>query len=144
MNRALIPWVIPVIGLALPVATFADRPPESRDKATHVVVGRIEGVYAQEGATGANQGCLVEIAIEKVERGDGLATGKLLYVSIYRNNPNAPGQKKMTERELKQYLLTVDGGHNPPPGKGTRVRVFLLHSGERYTGIFHDWVEVLK
>src|SRR5271169_609657 len=38
--------------------TAADRPPESRDKATHVVVGRIEGVYAQEGATGANQGCL--------------------------------------------------------------------------------------
>jgi hypothetical protein len=109
-----------------------------------VVVGRVEGVYAREGATGANQECLVEVAIEKVERGDGLSPGNPLYVSIHRNNPNAPDQKKMTERELKQYLLTVDGGHNPPPGKGSRVRVFLIHSGGRYTGIFHDWVEVLK
>src|SRR5687768_14908339 len=108
-----------VVTLALPSLTLADHAPESRDQATHVVVGRVEGIYAQEWATGANQGCVVEVAIDKVERGTGLKPGDTLYASVYRPNPNAPGLKKMTEREQKRYLLTVDGGHNPAPKPGT-------------------------
>jgi hypothetical protein len=133
-----------VVALASPLVSFADRPQESRDKATHVAIGRVEGVYAQEGATGANQRCVVEIAVEKVERGGGLKAGTALYASIYRPNPKAPDLKKMTEREQKRYLLTVDGGHDAAPRPGTRVRVFLIHSAGTYTGVFPRWVDVLK
>jgi hypothetical protein len=41
------------VAVTAPVASFADRPPEDRAKASHVVVGRVEGVYAQEGAARA-------------------------------------------------------------------------------------------
>jgi hypothetical protein len=87
---------------------------------------------------------VVEIAVEGVERGGGLKAGDVLYVSVYRPNPRAPDPKKMTEPERKRYLLTVDGGHNPAPRPGTRVRAFLRHAGGRYAGLFPDWVDVLK
>jgi hypothetical protein len=61
--------VVLVVGLACPMLSFADRPAETRDQATHVVVGRVEDVYAQEGTAGANRRLVVEIAIEDVERG---------------------------------------------------------------------------
>jgi len=131
-------------GLTCPVVALADRPSQDRAKATHVVLGRVENVYVQEGATGANQGCVVEIAVAKVERGDGLKAGSTLYASIYRPNPKAPDLKKMTAKEQKRYLLTVDGGHRPAPAPGTRVRVFLIHSGGKYVGIFPAWVDVLS
>jgi hypothetical protein len=136
--------VVVLAALALPLVAFADRPPQSRDKATHVVVARVEAVYAQEGATGANQQCVVEVTVEKVERGGGLKAGTALYACIYRPNPNAPDLKKMTERDQERYLLTVDGGHDPAPRPGSRVRVFLIHSAGRYTGVFHRWVDILK
>ena len=136
--------VVVLAALALPLVSVADRPQQSRDQATHVAVGRVEAVYAQEGATGANQRCVVEIAVEKVERGGGLNAGTALYASMSRPNPKAPDLKKMTEREQKKYLLTVDGGHDPAPRPGTRVRVFLIHSAGRYTGVFNRWVDILK
>jgi hypothetical protein len=133
-----------VAALALAGPSAADRPPESRDKATHVVVGRLGAVYAEVGVKTTNQDCLVEVAIEKVERGTGLKAGNTFYVAIYRPNPNGPDTKKMTKEELKRHLLTVDGGHDPAPARGTRVRVFVIHQGGKYTGIFHNWVETVK
>jgi hypothetical protein len=131
-------------GLAWGAVAFADRASEDRDKATHVVVGRVEGVYGEEAAAGANRHYVVEIAVEKVERGDGLKVGDVFYASCYRPNPKAPDQSKMSERELKAYLFTVDGGHNAVPTRGDRVRVFVRHSRGKYNGVFPDWVDVLK
>jgi hypothetical protein len=137
-------WFAVAVGLALPVASAADRRPEARGEATHVVVGRVEGVYAQQGARGANQRHVVEIAIEKVERGDGLKAGQTFYASCYRPNPKAPDLSKLSERQREAFLLTVDGGHNAVPREGERVRVFVIHSGGKYNGVFPDWFDALK
>lgn len=43
-------WIIVTalaVGLAWAAVAFADRRPEDRKEATHVVVGRVEDVYAQ-------------------------------------------------------------------------------------------------
>jgi hypothetical protein len=144
MTHAQLHRVVVLAALAFPLVSFADRPMESRDRATHVAVGRVEAVYAQDGATGANQNCVVEIAVEKVERGSGLKAGTVLYACVYRPNPKAPDLKKMTEKEQKRYLFTVDGGHDPAPRPGSRVRVFLIHAAGRYTGVFPGWVDILK
>jgi hypothetical protein len=140
-------WVrcaILAAGLAWPVIAFADRAPQSRDKATHVVVGRVEDVYTQEGARGANRRHVVEIAAEKVERGGGLKAGDTFYASVYMPNPNAPDTKKMTPSQRKEYLLSIDGGYDAVPKRGDRVRVFVIHSAGKYTGVFPSWMDVLK
>src|SRR5579885_2496511 len=124
-------WIIVTalaVGLAWAAVAFADRRPEDRKEATHVVVGRVEDVYAQEGAAGANRHYVVEIAIEKVERGDGLKAGEVFYGSCYRPNPKAPDLSKLSEREREAYLFTVNGGHNAVPARGDRVRVFVKPS----------------
>jgi hypothetical protein len=131
-------------GLAWPVIAFADRAPQSRDRATHVVVGRVEDVYTQEGARGANRRHVVEIAVEKVERGGRLKAGDTFYASVYMPNPNAPDTKKMTPRQREEYLLSVDGGYDALPKSGDRVRVFVIHSAGKYTGVFPSWMDVLK
>jgi hypothetical protein len=131
---------VPVVALV----SLADRAPEDRADATHVVVGVVEDVYSQEGAKGANRGHVVAIAIEKVERGEGLKAGDTFYASCYRPNPNAPDLKKLTEKQQKEYLFTVDGGYNLVPKAGDRVRVFVRHHRGKYAGIFPDWVDVLQ
>jgi hypothetical protein len=143
MHNRFIGWSVVAAGLALPAAALADRAPEERAAATHVVLGRVAQVYFQEGARGANQDYVVEMAIEKVERGEGLKAADTIYVSCYRPNPRPPDLKKLSERERRAYLFTVDGGHNPPPKKGDRVRVFIKGERGKYHGIFPDWVEVL-
>jgi hypothetical protein len=144
MLHTLLTRLVLAPALAFPLLAFADRPAEDRARATHVVIGRVVGLFTLEGAAGANQDCLVEIAVEKVERGADLKAGMTVYASVYRPNPRAPDLKKMSEREQKRYLLTVDGGHAPTPKAGSRVRVFLIHRGGKYTGIFPDWVDTLK
>ena len=109
-----------------------------------MVVGVVEDVYSQEGGKGANRGHVVEIAIEKVERGEGLKAGDTFYASCYRPNPNAPDLSKLTVQQREAFLFTVDGGHKLVPKKGDRVRVFVRHHRGKYEGIFADWVDVLK
>jgi hypothetical protein len=144
MSQRRVGWLILAAGLAFPAGALADRAPEPRSTATHVVVGRVEDVYAQVGAKGANQGYVIEIAVEKVERGGGLTAGGTFYASVYMPNPRAPDTKKMTARERKAYLFTIDGGYNAVPKRGDRVRVFVIHSGGKYRGVFPDWMDVLK
>jgi hypothetical protein len=144
MSFALKSGAILVLGFVLIPVSLADRAPERRDSATHVVVGKVEALYFQEAARGANQGYVVEIVIAKVERGSGLKAGDTFYASCYRPNPKAPDLSKLSEQEQKAYLLTVDGGHKAPPRPGDRVRVFVKHDRGKYHGIFPDWVDVLK
>jgi hypothetical protein len=49
--------------LAVAASAYAERAPEERGKATHVVLGKVEGVYARD--EGDTRYYLVEIAVEK-------------------------------------------------------------------------------
>src|SRR5205807_1946673 len=62
------------VGLAFAGSSAADRPPQDRDKATHVVVGRVVRLFAEVGVKTANLGYL-EVKVEKSERGGGLKAG---------------------------------------------------------------------
>src|SRR5262249_1343573 len=122
---------------------FAERAPEQRSDATHVVVGTVEGVYVREKkGTGYY---LVEIAVEKGETGAGFKPGEAFYVACYRWVPDYYKGKKLTEAERRE-LAFRGGAYSGVPREGQRVRVYAKHQAKyangrpgKYDGIFPDW-----
>jgi hypothetical protein len=124
---------------ALAAAASAERAPEDRGDATHVVVGTVEGAYARTEKGFVHY--IVEIAVEKVTKGEGLKPGDTLYARCYRWNSDY--YKKMPERESKRALLSFSS-YSGVPGEGQRVRVYTVRRGGKYVGVYPDWYDVLK
>jgi hypothetical protein len=126
----------------------AERAPDERENATHVIVGTVEEVYVrqQEGT----RHYLVVVAIEKVEKGNGFKPGETFYVAGYVWDPDFYKGKTLTEKE-KNHLAFRGSPYNGVPREGQRIRVFAKHDAVyatgrpgRYTGIFPDWFDVVK
>jgi hypothetical protein len=135
-----------VLGLAK--EAFAERRPEERSEATHVILGTVAGVYMRE--KGDTRYYLVDIAIEKVERGEGFQPGGTFYVECYLWTPDYYKGKKLTPEEEKQ-LVFRGAPYGGVPREGERVRVYAKDqtryaTGRRgkYDGIYPDWYEVVK
>jgi hypothetical protein len=138
--------LLAAVGLA--AEAFAERAPERRSQATHVVVGTVAGVYMRQEKD--TRYYLVEIAIEKVEKGEGFKPGETFYVGCYLWAPDYYKGKKLTQKEQKQ-LQFRGAAYNGVPKEGERVRVYAKHDAVyangrpgKYTGIYPDWYEALK
>jgi hypothetical protein len=125
----------------------AERAPEERDKATHVIVGKVAGVYLREQK---DTRYLVEMVIETVERGEGFKPGGTFYAHCYLWVPDYYKGKKLTEEEQKQLALR-GGAYDGVPKEGERVRVYARHEAVyrngrpgKYNGIYPNWYDVLK
>ncbi|HEY1860731.1 MAG TPA: hypothetical protein VGG61_10275, partial [Gemmataceae bacterium] len=103
MKPRLIAPVAVLATLAIATHAAAERAPEDRSKATHVVVGNVEGVYLRE--EGDTRHYVVEIAVEKVEKGDKVKTGDTIYVRCYLWTPDFYKGKKLSEAEEKKLLF---------------------------------------
>lgn len=144
-------WIICAVllgGLVPGTEMFAERPPEDRSRATHVVVGTVEGVYVREEKD--IRYYLVEIAVEKVEKGEGLKPGQAFYVGCYLYNPDYYKGKKLTDAVRRQLALR-GAPYDGVPKEGERVRVYAKHSvlyangrQGKYDGVYPDWYEVVK
>ena len=109
---------------------FADRPNESRNAASHVIVGEVLAVYVSE--TKSYKHYALAIEIEQVERGLELLQQDVVYVTCYQRKPG-------------QSSLDADSeGHLSVPKAGERVHVFLQGQRGRYEGLYPDWMDVLK
>ena len=114
--------------LVLPRA-FAERPPESQDDATHVVVGEVEAVYVLEDRS--NRNYVVKIVVEKLERGTGFEEGDAFFAECFQRRRDAP-------------RIPAAYGHRAVPQAGQRIRAFVIRGGPRSEGIYPDWFQVLK
>jgi hypothetical protein len=143
-----ISWTVLATALGLAVPTYAVRRPEARSEATHVIVGTVEGVYVREKEDTRHY--LVEISIEKVEKGDGFKPGGTFYVGCYLWTPDYYKGKKLSPQE-KERLGYRGWAYESVPKEGERVRVYAKHAAKyanggpgRYDGIYPRWYEVLK
>jgi hypothetical protein len=126
---------------ALAANALAERAPEERSNATHVILGKVEGVYLRE--EGDTRHYLVEIAVEKSEKGDNVKPGETFYVRCYLWTPDFYKGKKLSEAEEKR--LTLRGAaYDGVPKEGERVRVYAKSHSDKYYGIYPDWYEVVK
>jgi hypothetical protein len=144
-------WITQAVLLAalgLAAEAFADRAPEPRSQATHVIVGTVAGVYTREER--GTRYYLVEIAVEKVEKGAGFKPGQTFYVGCYLWVPDDPKGKRLTKDEQRRRALR-GAAYNGVPKEGERVRVYAKHDAVyangrpgKYSGIYPDWYEVVK
>lgn len=148
MQRRLITCIVSLVTLGLTAPTFAERAPEEHSQATHVVVGVVAGVYVRNEKDMHHY--LVEIAIEKVEKGEGFKPGGTFYVACYLRNHGYYKGKKLTEEEKKELAFRWSA-YRGVPDEGQRVRVYAKHEAVyangrpgRYNGIFPEWYEVVK
>jgi hypothetical protein len=137
-----------VAGFGLAPETLAERAPEERSQATHVLLGTVAGVYVREEKDTRHY--LVEIAIEKVEKGEDFKPGGTFYVGCYLWVPDYYKGKKLTEEEQKQ-LAFRGAAYDGVPKEGERIRVYARHDGAyangrqgKYSGIYPDWYEAVK
>jgi hypothetical protein len=124
--------------LAAPLA-YAERIGEDRTEATHVAVGKVEAVY--ERVDKGYRHYVVEVAVEKADKGEGLKAGDTLYARCYRWNGDY--YKDKTQAEKKRALLSFSS-YDGVPKEGDRVRVFLERQGGKYVGVYPDWYDVLR
>jgi hypothetical protein len=148
MRRHWISSAALLIALGLAAEAFAERRPEERSEATHVILGTVAGVYVRE--KGDTRYYLVEIAIEAVEKGEGFKPGGTFYVRCYLWTPDYYKGKKLTPEEKKQ-LAFRGAAYGGVPKEGERVRVYAKHQAMyadgrpgRYDGIYPDWYEVVN
>jgi hypothetical protein len=133
----------------LAAETFAERPPEERSKATHVILGTVKAVYVRDGDDVRQY--LVVIAIEKVEKGEGFKPGETFYVGCYRSSiPDFYRGMALTAEERKRLYRREGYGYEKVPKEGERVRVYAKHhvvyaNGRpgKYDGIYPDWYDVV-
>src|SRR5262249_43777544 len=88
------------VGAALAAAVLvagarAERPPEQRDDAKLVVAGLVQKVTTKKdkfGGDGVRTDYTAEVAVDKVEKGEGVKPGDTIKVSWFRvtKNPSRP------------------------------------------------------
>jgi hypothetical protein len=127
--------------LALTSAAFGERAPEDRNTATHVIVGTVEGVYMRE--TPSTRDYIIEIAIEKVEKGKNLKPRAAIYVGCYLWNPNEFKGKKLSKKDAKRKAMR-GAAYDSVPKEGDRVKIWAKQQGGKYVGVYPSFYDVLK
>jgi hypothetical protein len=134
--------VIVLLGmLVLAVAAYAERAPEDRATATHVIVGTVEALYQRE--TTSKREYIVEIAIEKIEKGKGLKTKTTMYVSCYLWNPNEFKGKKLSKLDTKRKAMRGPA-YDGVPKDGERVKVWVKQQGTKFVGVYPSFYDLVK
>lgn len=102
-------------------AEIAPKTPEEMHKmATHVVTGKVKGIYAATSRQGDYQRThyVAELAVDKIEKGEGLAEKQLIYVRYW--------QQRWVGRGMQP---PGTNGHFDVPAAGDAVRVYLVNKG---------------
>jgi hypothetical protein len=132
---------VPILTLAC-ISTFAARRTEDRSHASHVVIGSVKKVHVEKEKGFLNY--VVEIAVEKVEKGDGLKPGDTFQVRCYLKDPDWLKGETLTEKERREDGLRRDSSYQGVPEEGKQIRVYAKKSGDKYDGIYPNWYDVIK
>src|SRR5262245_6777767 len=114
--------ILACVGVALPLRAeiVPKTAEEMREMATHVVQGRVKGVYTSSAKAGDYQQThyVAELTIEKIEKGDRLKEKQLIYVRYW------------TQRWAGRGMPPPGtNGHRGLPAVGDAVRVYLVNEG---------------
>ncbi|GHC67748.1 hypothetical protein GCM10007100_39830 [Roseibacillus persicicus] len=104
---------------------------ESKESASHVVVGEVTKVFKSDGKDYV--GYVVRIKVEMFEKGTGPAKGHHFYVECFERKPHeGPGRP-----------APGASGHSGVPKVGERVRIFTNESNAINLGVYPTWYDVL-
>jgi hypothetical protein len=107
----------------------ADRPVQKRSRADYVLTGLVTAVYSHD--TKGYRQFIVEVRVEKVQKGAGLKKGDLFRAFCYQRKEGVNGLEFDT------------AGHKTVPTEGQRVTIYVNHARGLNEGVYPDWVDVL-
>lgn len=120
--------IICLIACLVAAPALAERPPETEEDATHIVVGEVEAVFTQD--TREQHNYVVKIVVDRVEKGDGVQAGDAFFVECFRRKRSAP-------------RIPAPYGHKGVPKAGETIRACVIREGSRSEGIYKDWYKVV-
>jgi hypothetical protein len=123
--------ILLILALFSFVLARAERKTQSRQDASHVVVGEVTEVFKSEGKTHIFY--VVRIRVEMLEKGSGSAKGQHFYAECFERKPH------------KGTGVAAPGisGHSAVPKVGDRVRVFVNEKESIYEGVYPNWYDAL-
>lgn len=98
-----------------------------RKKATHVIVGKVVGVFERSETVGdwKYTRYVAEIRVDESEKGDGVDKGSLVYARYWRRRWIGQGRVPLST-----------SGHRGLPGEGETPRIYLARNA--YDGFSRD------
>jgi hypothetical protein len=108
----------------------AERPTQKRENADYVVTGTVTAVYSQE--TDGYRNYVIDIRVDKVEKGAGIKKGELFRAFCYQRKPGKGGLKYDSR------------GHTQVPKEGQKVKAFVNRARGLYEGVYPNWFDVLQ
>jgi hypothetical protein len=128
--------------VALCTPSLAERAPESKKSASHVFVGKVEGVYLRE--TDGTRYYLVEIIVEKALKGAGLKQGETVYVGCYLWGQSSKTKGKKLSKKEEKRLVMRGAAYDGVPKEGQLIRVFAKQHAGKLTGVYPSWYDLLE
>lgn len=118
-------------------SALAERPPQTREEADHVVTGVLEKIETEDssfGDGGVKTDYRATLRVKRVERGKGIEAGKTIVFHWFH----------VTRRPSKS-MPGAYGHHHEVARKGASVRVFLMKAYEGLEVIYNkDGMEAVK
>jgi len=129
MQRFLCFIVLVTLFAVIGRESLAERPPETTDDADIVVTGRVEKVYARDSRD--NKHYIVEILVDRVERGDSVKPDSTLYVSCFQRKKTAP-------------RTPAASGHPAIPKEGAVITAYVKSEDGKNEAIYSNWFATAK
>lgn len=120
-------WLLVLATISVEVR--AERRPDSPSDASIVVTGSVEKIFHRD--TTEQHQYMVQIRIEKVEKGDNLKVGEWLPVYCFQRKADAPRRP-------------AESGHKAVPTEGQRIRALAKSRRGILEGLYPDWFSVLN
>lgn len=127
MSRLLILTTLLLIW-TLPKLTFAERPTQKPEEATHIVTGTVAKVHREHGDYDEY---LVQIKIDDIKKGEGFEPRDTPFAYVFDRKAGAPA-------------VPSASGHHGVPKEGERIQALVQLRRGVAEGLYPDWFEVLK
>lgn len=144
MFRQAILFVAPIL-LTLFEAPelFAEKAPESRDQADHVVTAVVHAVYTRtrkldDGSPFETRRIeyVIELDVQEVHRGEEARVGKRFYVHCFQRDNS----------DLKPGTTQPPGvsGHSAIPKPGQTIKAYTRYAHKTHNGLYPQWFDLIQ
>ena len=129
--------------LCTPAVLFAERVPEDRSSADHVVTALVEAVYTRTRTLDTGTPFethrieyVIELDVKEVHLGEEAKVGKRFYVHCFQRDDSA----------LKPGATPPPGmsGHSEIPKAGQTIKAYTRYAYKKHNGLYPQWFDLIQ
>lgn len=122
---------------------LAEKAPESRDDADHVVTALVDAIYQRTRTLDAGTPFetrqieyVIELDVQEVHRGKEATVGKRFYVHCFERDDSAlkPGE----------FPPPGASGHDEIPKEGQTIKAYTRYADKTHNGLYPLWFDLVR